>query len=107
MIDLEVVKAHLRVDHDDEDGLIQGYTDAAFSAFEQWTNRRLVEEGVVLPDPVGNAMTISKAILQGALMLIGYWYANRESVILTGSSTFTDMPMATRALWSPHRWTKF
>lgn len=107
MIDLEVVKAHLRVDHDDEDSLIQGYTDAALSAFEQWTNRKLIPEGEALPDPVGNALTISKAILQGALMLIGYWYANRESAIVTGSSSLTGMPLATRALWTPHRWTSF
>ncbi|MFA5387798.1 MAG: head-tail connector protein, partial [Candidatus Paceibacterota bacterium] len=52
MIDLPIVKAHLRVDHDDEDALIQGYTDAAFSAFETWTNRTLVDPEAALPDPV-------------------------------------------------------
>jgi hypothetical protein len=107
MIDLDTVKSHLRVDGDEEDSLIQGYTDAAFSTFELWTNRKLIAEGGPLPEPVGNALNVTKAINQGALMLIGYWYANRETVILTGSSSFTDMPLATRALWSPHRWTNF
>lgn len=102
MIDLPIVKAHLRVDHDDEDALIQGYTDAALSAFETWSNRKLVAEGEVLPDPVGNALLMSKAIRQGALLLIGTWYNSRESVVV-GTIT-SELPMATNALWKPHRW---
>lgn len=102
MIDLPIVKAHLRVDHDDEDALIQGYTDAAFSAFETWTNRTLIAEGQPLPDPVGNALGLTKAIQQGALLLIGHWYSSRESVVI-GTIT-AELPMATNALWKPHRW---
>lgn len=102
MIDLATVKAHLRVDHDGEDALIQGYTDAALSAFETWTNRKLISVGEVLPDPVGNALIISKAIHQGALLLIGTWYNSRESVVVGVSAV--ELPMATNALWKPHRW---
>ncbi|WP_054892279.1 MULTISPECIES: head-tail connector protein [unclassified Pseudomonas] len=102
MIDLEVVKAHLRVDGDDEDMLIQGYTDAALSTFDLWTNRKLIAEGEPLPDPVGNALSFRKSIQQGALLLIGHWYATRETVV-TGTIA-TELPMATQALWSPHRW---
>ncbi|WP_079229409.1 head-tail connector protein [Pseudomonas putida] len=102
MIDLDLVKVHLKVDGDDEDTLIQGYTDAAISSFELWTNRSLVAEGDPLPDPVGNALAITKAIRQGALLLIGHWYANREAVA-TGTIA-TELPLATNALWRPHRW---
>ena len=102
MIDLATVKAHLRVDHDGEDALIQGYTDAALSAFETWTNRKLIADGEALPDPVGNALFISKAIGQGALLLIGHWYSSRESVVV-GTIT-AELPMATNTLWKPHRW---
>lgn len=102
MIDLPIVKAHLRVDHDDEDALIQGYTDAALSAFETWTNRKLIDEGETLPDPAGNVLVISKSIRQGALLLIGTWYNSRESVVI--GATAADLPMATNALWKPHRW---
>lgn len=102
MIDLALVKTHLRVDYDDEDELIQGYTDAAFSAFETWTNRTLVGPGDALPDPIGNALALSKSIQQGALLLIGHWYSNRETVVV-GTIT-ADLPMATNALWGPHRW---
>lgn len=102
MIDLATVKAHLRVDGDDEDSLIQGYTDAALSTFELWTNRKLIEEGEPLPDPVGNALSFRKSIQQGALLLIGHWYATREAVAV--GTIATEMPMATLALWKPHRW---
>ena len=102
MIDLLFVKSHLRVDGDEEDALIEGYIAAAISTFELWTNRSLVAEGQALPDPVGNAIVETKAIRQGALLLIGHWYANRETVVI-GTIT-SALPMATDALWSPHRW---
>ena len=102
MIDLPIVKAHLRVDHDDEDALIEGYRDAALSAFETWTNRILVDPEGTLPDPVGNALLMTKAIKQGALMLIGHWYSDKESVVIGGVAV--ELPMATSALWKPHRW---
>ena len=102
VLELPIVKAHLRVDHDGEDALIQGYTDAALSAFETWTNRKLIGADDALPDPVGNALVISKSIRQGALLLIGTWYNSRESVVVGVSAI--ELPMATNALWQPHRW---
>jgi hypothetical protein len=102
VIDLSIVKVHLRVDHDDEDALIEGYRDAALSAFETWTNRTLVDPAEALPDPVGNALRLSKSIQQGALLLIGHWYGGREAVVI-GTIT-AELPMATNALWKPHRW---
>ena len=102
MIPLAAVKAHLRVEHDDEDGKIQGYIEAAISAFESWTNRTLVADEASLPTPIGNSMVITKGVYQGALMLIGHWYANAESVVI--GTTTSQVPMATEALWKPHRW---
>ena len=102
MIALSLVKQQLRVFHDDEDDLIQGYTDAALSAFESWTNRTLIDPAHELPDPPGKAITLSKSIQQGALLLIGHWYANREAVAVGVSAI--ELPMATNALWKPHRW---
>jgi len=102
LIALSLVKQQLRVFHDDEDVLIQGYTDAALSAFETWTNRTLIDPVHALPDPPGNAISLSKSIQQGALLLIGHWYANRETVAVGVSAI--ELPMATNALWNPHRW---
>jgi oligoribonuclease (3'-5' exoribonuclease) len=102
MIDLAVVKSHLRVEHDDEDALIQDYTDAAFAAFQDWTNRKLVATETDLPDPVGSSMVITSTIKQGALLLIGQWYKNREATLIGASVAM--IPLATEALWKPHRW---
>ena len=102
MIDLALVKAHLRVDHDEEDALIQGYMDAALSAFETWTNRTLIDPAEALPEPVGNALRMTKSIKQGALLLIGHWYGARETVVV--GTIIAELPMATNALWKPHRW---
>lgn len=102
MIDLAVVKSHLRVEHEEEDALIQAYTGAALGAFEDWTNRKLVATAGELPEPVENVMVITDSITQGALLLIGQWYKNREAV-MTGSIV-SAFPMATQALWQCHRW---
>lgn len=99
MIDLALVKSHLRVDGAEDDALIQAYIDAAISTFELWTNRKLV---AALPETVENHLLITAAIQQGALLLIGHWYANRESVVVGVSAA--EVPMATKSLWMPHRW---
>lgn len=99
MIELALVKAHLRVDHDQEDGLIETYISAALSAFETITNRKLV--AALPPEPV-NEVVMSDSVLQGALLLIGHWYANRESAVVGLSAV--SLPMATDMLWKPHRW---
>ena len=96
---LEQVKLNLKVDHDDEDRLIESLISAAFDAFEQETNRKLYEVGAVIPEDVLNGMVITDSIIQGAHMLIGHWYKNRESV-----GTGTELPMATAWLWKKHRW---
>ncbi|MNP38215.1 Phage gp6-like head-tail connector protein [compost metagenome] len=101
MIDLAKVKLHLRVDVADEDELLQDYIDAAISSFETWCNRTLVAKDTPLPEPLGNALVLSKSIAQGALLLIGHWYANRESSV---AGVATELPLSTQALWRPHRW---
>ena len=104
MIDQQLVKKHLRVELDetDQDDLIQGYTDAAISAFESWTNRTLVATDAELDGAAENAMVITKGIEQGALLLIGHWFNNRESSLI--GATVSELPLATKALWQPHRW---
>lgn len=101
MLSLERVKQHLRVELDftEEDGLIQAYADAAVSAFETWTNRVLVDE--INENTPANALVMTASIAQGALLLIGQWYVHRESVAY---GVPVELPLATSALWRPHRW---
>lgn len=96
---LAQVKLNLRIDHDDEDSLIESLIGAAFDAFEQSTNRKLYAAGSTIPDDVLNGIYASDSIIQGAYLLIGHWYKNRETV---GSGA--ELPMATDWLWKRHRW---
>ncbi|NHB57021.1 phage gp6-like head-tail connector protein [Acinetobacter sp. 194] len=100
----EQVKLNLRIDHDEEDTLIESLIGAAFDAFEQSTNRKLYALDEDIPEDVKNGIHISDSIIQGAQMLIGHWYANKESVALGTIST--NVPLATDWLWKRHRWVK-
>lgn len=64
---LTQAKAHLRVDHTDEDALIQSLIDAAEQSILLYLNLEALPEEA----PVNAA----------ALMLIGALYENRESVV--------------------------
>ena len=95
----EQVKLNLRIDHDNEDDLIEGLIAAAFDAFEQTTNRKLYAVENEIPADVTNGLHICASITQGAYMLIGHWYKNKEAV---GSGI--ELPQATEWLWKRHRW---
>lgn len=97
MIELSLVKQHLRVDHDDEDVLIQGYIDGACAHVEQHCDRELVAGDPVLPSQMG----LTKDVIQAVLLLVGHWYSNREAVTSgPGGVSATEVPLAyERLLW--------
>lgn len=107
MIDIDLVKLHLRLEADDdtEEGYLQHLIDSAVDAFCTFSNRTLIASNATLPDPVGNTLKITNTILQGALLLIGHWYENRESVTVGVSGS--ELPMSTNRLWAPYRWAHF
>ncbi|AEO73838.1 head-tail connector protein [Pseudomonas aeruginosa] len=102
MIDVEEVKAHLRVRHSQDDQYIQDLVADSVDAFNARTNRTLIGPGEPLPEPVGNAIRMTGSIRRGALLLIAHWYSNRESAVI-GTIT-SELPMATQYLWEPYRW---
>lgn len=94
MIELDVVKTHLRVDGVEEDQLIQSYLDAALAHVEQHCDRVLVATDPVLPAE----MALTKDVKQAVLLLVGHWYANREAVVIGGAPA--EVPLAVnRLLW--------
>lgn len=97
MIDLFLVKQHLRVDHDDEDVLIQGYIDGAVAHVEQHCDRELVEGNPSSPEQMG----LTKDVRQAVLLLVGHWYSNREAVMIgANGNSATEVPLAfERLLW--------
>ena len=94
---LQQVKLRLKLEHDDEDDDLQLLIDAAFSNFEDVTNRKLYESDATIPDDVLNGININPSIIQGALSLIAYWHENPETA---GSP---DLPKSTMWAWNRHR----
>jgi len=97
MIDLSLIKLHLRVDGDEEDGLIGSYLSAAVEYVQQHCDRRLVDV------PEGpEQMALTDDVKQAILLLVGHWYANRESVVVGVSAA--EVPMGVPALlWTRKR----
>lgn len=104
MINLTLLKAHLRLEASEtiEDVYLQHLIDTAIETFNSTQNRTLIAFDATLPDPVGNTLKITMPILHGALMLIGHWYNNRESVVLGLSAA--ELPLGTQRLWSQYRY---
>ena len=69
MLTLAETKLHLRVDHDDEDVLIEALMATATAACADFLNMPAADLVVAVPAPVKSA----------ALLLVGDLYLNRES----------------------------
>lgn len=104
MIALALVKLHVKIEGDvnEEDVYLQHLLDSALDAFCVLSNRTLIVRDAILPEPLGNTLRITKSIEQGALLMIGHWYANREAVVV--GVIGAELPLATQRLWSPYRW---
>ncbi len=87
LFDLALAKSHLRVEHSDDDVLIEAYSDAAVSSVMQYCNLDLV------PQRSGAVAAFKVA----ALLALADLYANRGD---------TDQPLsrAARMLVDPYRW---
>ena len=87
MITLATAKNHIRVEHDDEDDLIQHYIDAALAWVVRYTGENYLDTIIELE--------------QAQLLLIGHWYETREAVNIGGS--VAEIPFAVEALAGPYR----
>lgn len=97
MITLADAKLHCRVDGDAEDSLISRYIDAAKETISRQLNRNLYDVAVPADDEDG--MVINAAIEAAILLLIGTWYANRESV----QTGLQELPNGVGMLIKPYR----
>lgn len=86
---LEEAKAHLNILHDDDDALIEIYSDAAVSHVLQYCNLATVPDG---PGP-------EAAFKVAALLVLGDLYASRESDTPAG-----DPSRTVKMLIGPYRW---
>ena len=89
MLTLAETKLHLRVDHNDEDTLIQALMDTATAACADYLNMEAADLVVAVPAPIKSA----------ALLLIGSLYEQRES---QGDRPYNRNPTF-EALLNPYR----
>lgn len=113
MLELDIIKQHVRLepDFEDDDTLLDTYSNAARRLVENRTGRKLYATAAEFPkDGDGNptdenALVLDDDLVTAMLLLIGHWYANRESVAV-GVST-AEMPMAVDSLIEPYRFFHF
>lgn len=104
MLDLEIIKQHCRVEQEDaeEDALLETYATAARRLIENKTRRRLYATQNEVPDDGDeSALILDDDISTAMLLVIGHWYANRESVVV-GTIT-SELPMAVDSLVKPYQ----
>ncbi|MCK3656782.1 hypothetical protein A4G19_15535 [Pasteurellaceae bacterium Macca] len=93
-ITLEEIKAHLRIEHDLDDELLEVYADATLEAASNHIGKVWGDEHS------DTTVRFTQGIKVGCLMFIGHLYANRESV---SDVQLYEVPMTIKALWNPYR----
>jgi hypothetical protein len=108
LLDLDLVKSHLRVDDSDSDTLIASYQAAAESIIAQYLDRDIYAAGDSPSTSTQYAIELQPPMVAAILLLIGDMYAQRE----TEDSDFQRRPVAgfpavlprqCRALLAPYR----
>lgn len=104
-LELSAVKKHLRVDHDEEDDLIEGLIDSAKSRCLSYLNRDVFETAEALQTAVEQGkelkfpMVLDHHHVQAILLLVGDFYYQREAE----SEARTGLPAAVESLLKPDR----
>lgn len=93
-IDLDEIKAHLRIDHNLDDELLELYALSSLEVANNYIGKQWGEETTTA------TVKFTTGIKVGCLMFIGHLYANRETV---SDVQLYEVPMAIKALWNPYR----
>lgn len=107
ILDLTLVKSHLRVTWASEDQLIGLYQAAAEGAAASFLNRKVFKDedelqAAVDADAAGDEPIIANAEIQAAVLLtVGHLYANRENSVVGLSAV--ELPHGAREFLQPYR----
>ena len=97
MIDLPKAKLHCRIDHDEEDDLIQGYIDAAEAQIQANLDRKVIATEDDRVDE--NDLVDNKALDAARLLFVAHLYANREAA----TQATIELPLGYWSLIQPYR----
>lgn len=105
LVDIDLVKKHLRVDFDDDDMEIAAYQAAAENIVAETLDRSVFVSPEVAPtDDDGTAIELPAAVTAAILLMTGHLYKNRESV----GEAQVELPMTIKYLLAPYRiWRTF
>lgn len=95
MIDLNLIKKHCRIDHDDEDELLQLYANTAVAHAQNYLGKQIVLDG----DAKDDVIVFDNVIATACLLVIAHWYDNRE----TATTSLQEIPHGFIALLQPYR----
>lgn len=102
LIEIALVKKHLRVFHSDEDETIAAYQAAAENIVVEYLDREVLEVDATLPDPnEQDTMLVTPALVAAVLLLVGDLYEFREAD--AESKGDAVLPRAVRSLLAPYR----
>ena len=104
MLDLSLIKAHLRLDddHTGEDILLQAYGRAAWLLAQNKTGRLFIEAEALPEGAAENALVLDDDLRLAMLLLVAHWYEHREAA--TEAAGMKALPLAVDALLGPYRW---
>lgn len=91
-IKIDEIKQHCRIEQEfkDDDALLTAYAEAAIDACQRHIGKQFSDEVPFTP-----------ALRVGCLLLIGFWYENREAV--RSGDRASELPFTTKTLWSYYR----
>ena len=92
---IDEIKAHLNLDHDLDDELLEDYKVATLEVCQKHIGKTFGEEETEKTIPFTPAIKI------GCLMYIAYLYTNREAV--TDLANLKPAPMTISELWEVYR----
>ena len=94
IIALDEIKAHLRIDHDLDDDLLELYAQTSLEVAQNHIGKTWGESTTT------DTVQFTKGIKVCCLMFIGHLYANRETV---NDVQLYEVPFSIKALWNPYR----
>jgi len=110
-VNLETVKRHCRVDHDEDDELLLGYLEAAVEYAEKFQTKnyeRTYVDGRRAASGTGGdegeASTVEEmswTTRQAVLMMVNYWYDNRD-LSWTNTANISQMTSQDRTMQAVH-----